>query len=365
MIDDQVCSVAQKLSDRNTEIPSLSTGSSQLIMRMMDNDIGVQEVLFALERYLVVVGKLISLANSTWSNPTVEVTTLDAACTRLGLDVVRRVAIALVVGRLFEVLNCPVFDRTRFWASSIVTSEIATALAPHFNLDDMSARAAGLLQNVGLLWLADRLPSEANAALSAVQSEPNKNVTEQFERHCGIGYMDAGFILVGFWASSIVTSEITTALAPHFNLDDMSARAAGLLQNVGLLWLADRLPSEANAALSAVQSEPNKNVTEQFERHCGIGYMDAGFILLTHWQLPDILVAGTRVLEDSSERELHLRMNTLISISADIASRVCAGDEDFECDSGLEQEAELLNVFQEQRSKLPSTLEMVNAIIRT
>lgn len=279
MVDSQVRSAPQQLFDRTTEVPSLSTGSSQLLTKLMDGDIGVQDVLTSIDQHVVVVGKLISLANSAWSNPTVAVTTLDAACTRLGLDVVRTVAIALIVGRSFKVSNCPGFDRTRFWASSIVTSEIATSLALRFELDTMSARAAGLLQNIGLLWLADRLPEETSAVLCAVPNEPEASVTEQLERHCGIGY-----------------------------------------------------------------------------RH-------AGFLLLTHWQLPAILIAGVRIAEDSNESELHRRMHRLIDTSAHIASRVCAGDEDLVCDQGLEQDAALIDVFHEQRSKLSNTLELVSALI--
>ncbi|MCZ6618889.1 MAG: HDOD domain-containing protein, partial [Gammaproteobacteria bacterium] len=187
------------------EIPNIAPGSAQLLMKLMDGDNGVQDVLDTIKQFATIVGKLISLANSVLSNPVSAVTTLDGACTRLGLDVVRTVATALVVGRSFNVSSCPGFDRVRFWASSIITSQTAAVLAPRFEVDAPSARTAGLLHNIGLLWLADCLPEETNAALlmaeddALAQLEIEVGLDGYLERLAGISYRTAGLRLLTHW----------------------------------------------------------------------------------------------------------------------------------------------------------------------
>lgn len=187
------------------EIPNIAPGLTQLLMKLMGGDSGVRDVLDTIKQFATLVGKLISLANSVWSNPTNAVTTLDGACTRLGLDVVRSVAIALVVGRSFNVSTCPGFDRVRYWASSIITSQAAAVLAPRFEVDSSSARTAGLLHNIGLLWLADCLPDVTSAALLMAEDDALAEVDfgigldGYLDRLAGISYRTAGLRLLTHW----------------------------------------------------------------------------------------------------------------------------------------------------------------------
>ena len=196
---------ARPLLDATGEIPNIAPGSTELMMKLMDTDVGVRDVLDTVERSATVVGKLISIANSVWSNPTTAVTTLDAACTRLGLDVVRTVATAMVIGRSFNASSCPGFDRLRFWASSIITSQSAAILASEYQVDASSARAAGLLHNIGLLWLADCLPEETSSAIlmadddAVAQLDIEFGLSRYLERLCGIGYRAASLRLLSHW----------------------------------------------------------------------------------------------------------------------------------------------------------------------
>ncbi len=277
---------AQRLLDGSAGIPNIAPGSARLLTKLMDTDCGIRDVLDSVEQLASVVGKLISIANSVWSNPTTAVATLDAACTRLGLDVVRTVATALVVGRSFNVTSCPGFDRLRYWASSIVTSQTAAILAPQFQVDVSSVRAAGLLHNIGLLWLADRLPEETSTALLMADDDAAAELDTEF------------------------------------------------------------------------------GLNRYLERLCGIGYRTAGLQLLSHWRLPDVLMAGLFELEGSDDNELHEKMGTVVCYSAHIASSVCAGKKAIHWDDGVEQVAMLNSIFEKQQSTLTRTLDMASALVK-
>jgi HD-like signal output (HDOD) protein len=194
---DEQLSVAQRLS--TCSLPPNAGSTTALLRLLMDSDKDMADVASAIQSHAVIVGKLISLANSAWSNPVRPVTALDEACSRLGLDVVRTLSIALAVGRSFIVSRCPEFDPRQYWISSIVAADIASRLALSLKLDPSTARAAGLLHNIGLLWLADCAPEETDAALKAARTLSDFGVDEHLQQKCGIGYRDAGAVLMSRW----------------------------------------------------------------------------------------------------------------------------------------------------------------------
>ena len=73
-------------------------------------------------------GKLISLANSVWSAPTDEVSSLENACARLGFGVVRSTSIAIAVAAPFNPSTCPAFDLEYYWCSVLLTADVASRL---------------------------------------------------------------------------------------------------------------------------------------------------------------------------------------------------------------------------------------------
>lgn len=191
--------------------PRLPTSSAQLLSTLMDQSIDLGDLAASIDPHAVIVGKLISLANSAWSNPIKPVTTHDVACSRLGSDVVRTVSIALTVGRSFAVPTGASFDMQHYWKSSIVSAEIASILAVEIASDAGTARVAGLLHNIGLLWLAECLPSETAAALDAWREDADIGVDAEIQKRCGIGYREAGELLAKRWG---LPQALTTALSP-------------------------------------------------------------------------------------------------------------------------------------------------------
>lgn len=214
---DEQLSVAQRLS--TCALPPNAASATALLSMLMDSDKDMADVATAVQTHAVIVGKLISLANSAWSNPVTPVTALDEACSRLGLDVVRTLSIALAVGRSFVVSRCPAFDPRQYWLSSIIAADIASRLALSLKLDPGTARAAGLLHNIGLLWLADCAPEETDAALKAARTLSDFGVDEHLQQKCGIGYRDAGALLMSRWT---LPDALISSFRPNSTSDGQS-----------------------------------------------------------------------------------------------------------------------------------------------
>lgn len=193
--------VLELLSSR--QLPVLSPGVSCLLESLSDGDIGFPSIARAIEQFPTIAGRLISVANSAWSAPVSTINSLDMACSRLGFGVVKSISIALVIASPFNPHRCPAFDAVLHWCSALVTADAAALLATASHstaqLDPSAARSAGLLHNLGLLWLADELPMETQQALLAVKEHPSLSLGQAFIGITGFSHTQAGGHLAQAW----------------------------------------------------------------------------------------------------------------------------------------------------------------------
>lgn len=186
---------------RKPVVPDISPGVARLFSLLSQNDVGVAEVAEELKLYPVVVARLIGLANSAWSSPATPVLSLNDACARLGLSVVKSTAIAYAVSAPFNIMRCPTFDATRFWCGSLLASEAARVLADLRGINAAIASTAGMLRNIGLLWLADIQAEQTAAALMATDDE-GAELGELLRQSTGMSHVEATVHLMGAWGFS-------------------------------------------------------------------------------------------------------------------------------------------------------------------
>lgn len=176
-------------------IPVLPPGAPHLLKSLTDDSISFIELAGVIERYPTIAARLISLANSAWSSPVSEITSLENACSRLGFDVVRSASIALAVSAPFDTSRCPGFDAKFFWSSGLLAADGAAWLArfsKSTNIEPAAARAAGLIHNLGLLLMADQLPKDVDEAIRLIQKEEGMHLSQALLYILGFDHCDAG-----------------------------------------------------------------------------------------------------------------------------------------------------------------------------
>ncbi len=205
-------------------LPVLPHGAQKLLASLNDESLDFAQLTEVLENFPTIVARLISLANSAWSAPRSEITSLPMACSRLGLNVVRSTSIALAVAAPFNQLHCPQFDPKRYWTRALCCAEMAFRLAS--NHPDVASpqtlRAAGLLHNLGLLWLADQLPVLTQQSFLMVQKQPHIRLDEALREITGAGYTEAGAYLANSWG----LPEIFEHIMDYQNADFIFSTAA-------------------------------------------------------------------------------------------------------------------------------------------
>ena len=195
-------------------LPVLPPGTPYLLKSLTDESMDFHRLSLTIERFPTIAARLIALANSAWSSPVSPVTSLEAACARLGFSVVRSTSIALAVSSPFNPSRCPAFDAPRFWCRALLVADVSSWLAQAAEAGPApeTARAGGLLHNLGLLWMADQLPQETHQALQQHRAAPADQLGQLLIDSLGFDYADAGGLLGETWG---LPDPLVTAMAHH------------------------------------------------------------------------------------------------------------------------------------------------------
>ena len=259
------------------QLPSLPAGAPYLLKSLTSETIDFVELASVVEKFPGIAGKLISLVNSAWSAPVSEVTSLEATCSRLGLGVVRSTSIALAIAAPFNPVKCPSFDLEYYWCSVLLTAEAASRLVAESSatdeLEPATARAAGLLHNLGLLWLVDRLPAEVGQALTMVRNNQAESLRQALTNVLGFDQALASGYLGRSWA---LPEPLISAMKHHLEAEYRGSRR-DIVSTVGLaarlvsavLKEESRPEQDVRQTLLGITEEGLNNVFEQLSGQLG------------------------------------------------------------------------------------------------
>lgn len=203
------------LNELSTQhLPVLPPGAPGLLKALTEDEIDFNQLAQIIERFPTIAARILVLANSAWSAPAQAITSLQQACSRLGLNVVRSTSIALAVASPFNPRRCQAFDSLQYWTAALMTAEAASTLAamPYPYTDPFTARTGGLLHNLGLLWLADQLPQQVDEALSAAGQLACDEINPALIARLGFDSAEAGKVLGEAWG---LPPAIVTVMAEH------------------------------------------------------------------------------------------------------------------------------------------------------
>jgi len=184
---------------RQPDLPVLPPGVTSLLKILNNEEIGYTQLADKLENFPSIAIKIVATANSAWASPVAPITTLRDSCARIGVPVVRSIAIAISVAQIFDPTHCPAFDARRYWLSALLTAEAAHLCAKD-NKDVCAdtARLAGLLHNIGLLWMATQKPDETSKAINYKKSNAAYSLAYCMQQQLEVDYFTAGGYLASY-----------------------------------------------------------------------------------------------------------------------------------------------------------------------
>jgi HD-like signal output (HDOD) protein len=183
-------------------LPELSAASIKIIDAVNDPDISIDDLATVLSVAPVLVARLLGLANSAYFGCTSEITDIRVAIIRvLGLNLVKSLAIGVLLNLALDTRKCSHFNSERFWMDALLTA----TLSQHFSLlirDEAvvpsTAYTAGLLLNIGLIVAIYLLPEESNLILLNAQ-ENDSSISVEMSCVLGKNQYELGSLLLEHW----------------------------------------------------------------------------------------------------------------------------------------------------------------------
>lgn len=256
-----------------------------LMRSLADENLSYQQIAKVIQCYPEITARLIFLANSSWSAPITPITNIDQACARLGTSIVKSVSIAISIASSFDTRKCALFDTVQFWSTSMLVADgsyaLASKLPNHKILPDFerTAQTAGILHNLGLLWLADNLPTETNEAFRVMADESsNFSLSELLKQFTETDYCEIG----GWLAEQLKLPEaLSIAMKHHLNPEyqELSWETSLLVGEAAKMASAlhnqiDELPTNNRLEILGIDSTNQKYIYQQlsnnFEKTCNL-----------------------------------------------------------------------------------------------
>jgi putative nucleotidyltransferase with HDIG domain len=201
----------RKIVGTVNQLPSLSTTFTRLMQIVRDPNTSIEQVAEIIQQDIAMSAKVLQLTNSAFFGLSQRVVNLSSAVSFLGMETIKNLALTFEAFRAFETdprIPQSVFDSIQ--RHSLQTAAIAGALPVKRGIREITV-VAGLLHDIGSLFLASKMPDDFCAVLS-LTSEKGCQTFEAEEELLGTSHAEIGAYLLRLWGIPNLAVE---AIAHH------------------------------------------------------------------------------------------------------------------------------------------------------
>jgi len=182
-------------------LPPLPEAGIKIIAAVNDPDISVEDLVDAISLSPALLARLLGLANSAYFGRTGQIKDLRVAIIQvLGTNLVRSLALSIVLNVELDTTKCKLFDTDLFWNHALLTALVAQKLSVHCGDELMSpcvVYTSGLLLEIGLLAAVYIIPEQMNEIFAELQE--GDILSEQMKAELGQTQYDLGGELLERW----------------------------------------------------------------------------------------------------------------------------------------------------------------------
>ena len=199
------------------DLPPLSVTANRLLALLSDPDLDICDLAGVIEQDPPLAARIIGLANAAYFSPRTPVVNVHQAILRvLGLNLVRNLALSMVVAGSFDPRRCPGFDLKRYWFEALAVAMASHTVALRSPATQRPAPdlyyLGGLLHNLGLLFLAHVKPQDTAAVLARKREQPDASIVDLFREAVDTTPGEAGVWLATRWSLPASVVQIMSAV---------------------------------------------------------------------------------------------------------------------------------------------------------
>lgn len=236
-------------------LPALPEASVKILEAINDPDITIEKLVDALTLSPSLVARLLGLANSAYFSQQRKIDSLHTAIVQvLGLNLVKSLAVGIVLNVQLDPGKCKNFDTQLFWQHSLMTASIAQKLFISTSTSDLTVATVytgGLLLSIGVLVVAFLFPEDLSRIL-LTQTASYDEIGKSINRELGLSHYQIGYMLLNKWQ----LPDIYQAMLQQFEQDNSTgdtARLICLLQaSVAICYLVLDKNSKDDVSLESI-----------------------------------------------------------------------------------------------------------------
>jgi len=183
-------------------LPALPEASLKILEAVNDPDIEIEKLVQVLSLSPALVARFLGLANSAYFGQSRQINDLNKAIVNvLGLQLVKGLALGVVLNVQLDLSKCNNFDSHYFWLYSLMMASTAQKLAAANVFEEQTPSmvyTSGLILHIGLLVIAYLFPEELNQLLTA-ESKSYSELNEALKLKLGLSHYEVGYLLLSKW----------------------------------------------------------------------------------------------------------------------------------------------------------------------
>ncbi len=199
------------------ELPPLPVIAKKLLAAINDDDTSIDDIAKIIQSDPILTSRILGLANSAFFGFNRKLYNLSEAIVNvLGLDLVRAMALTMVMGGVFDAGKCRHFDLVRHWSHAFMTAELVMRLLPVVKTDEElhgnQLFLYGLLHNFGILILVDKFPKLMTDIFEIARKHPERRLIYTEQALLDMDHHQAGSWLAQKWQ---LPSDVSTVIEHH------------------------------------------------------------------------------------------------------------------------------------------------------
>jgi diguanylate cyclase (GGDEF)-like protein len=233
-------------------LPSVPAVAIQVLDLCQDPDVGTSKISKVISRDPALTARILKVANSAWCGVRQSVSTLNQAVNLLGLNGTLSLALSFSMVRSLQNAGGSMFDHLTYWRrSAIAANATVSAGAGQTTISQGELFLGGLFQDIGMLILAEALPSYGQFTVAAANDH---NALVEIElRELGADHSQVGS---WFLSNSKLPDSLVKAVSESHaqnGIEDMLAKAVAVGGQIADIWINPNIAAATESAAKAAK----------------------------------------------------------------------------------------------------------------